>query len=142
MKLPWWLEPMGTPPASSSDSDSPPMTRLNPPPAPTTLTWIVDRRPTAADAHRGSVEVLLESDEVGIGRWQDAVSGCWKHFPWAHCPGWSEPEVLVPSDRELGPWVAEFAKGNAAGDSDCSSNVLFIATRTAEWIAKQRKRGQ
>jgi len=140
MKLPWWLEPMGTRPASITNVDTPPMTRLNPPPAPTTLTWIVDRRPTAADAFGKHVEILLEGGEIGIGRWQDAApGGCWANRPWAHCPDWSEPEVLIPPEETLAQWVQQFAAGNAAGAPGCSSIVTFIATCTAEWTANQRK---
>jgi hypothetical protein len=148
VKLPWWLAPNGRPPAEiwagptapSLPPNPTPVTKLNPPPAPTTLTWIVDRRPTAVDAFDEHVEIMLEGGLIGIGRWQDAApGGCWANYPWAHCPNWSEPEVLIPDQEQLNHWVRQFSVGNAADKPDCTSIVTFIATRTAEWIAEQRK---
>lgn len=142
MKLPWWLEPMGTRPASITNADSPPVTKLNPPPAPTTLAWIDSRRPTAADAMPdGEVQYLIGGTIIGLAKWHHIAAQA-NMDPWTHCPGWSEPEVPVPSDKELTQWVGEFITGNAAGKSDCASIVAFIAKRTPEWIAEQRKRGQ
>jgi hypothetical protein len=118
------------------------VTKLNPPPAPTTLTWIVDRRPTAADGFEGRhVEVLCDG-WIGITDWKNAATGAYRCRPWAHCPDWSEPEVLVPDSDQLETWTREFAQGNAKGREDCASIVDFIAKHTAHWIAAQRKRAQ
>lgn len=48
--------------------------------------------------------------------------------------------VPIPSKEDLQGWVQEFTLGNAAGDPDCVSIVDFIARRTAEWVAAQRKK--
>lgn len=151
MKLPWWLAPNGKPPAdwAAGPSAAPqpldlsPVTKLNPPPPPTTLHWIADRRPTAADALDGNIQVLTKDRLVGITSLRYLLpGGCWADCPWTHCLGWGEPVVLVPSKEDLQDWVKEFALGNAAGDPDCLSIVDFIARRTAEWTAAQRTRTQ
>ncbi|MEB3319338.1 MAG: hypothetical protein VKI63_00165 [Cyanobium sp.] len=119
------------------------MTKLNPLPPPTTFHWIVERRPTAADALDGNIQVLIQEGFVGITSLEYLLpGGCWANCAWAHCPGWKEPEVLVPSGDHLKKWAVVFSLGNAKGDPDCASIVEFIAQRTAEWIAAQRKRGQ
>lgn len=89
----------------------------------------------------GEVQYLIDGKIIGLSKWYIIASNS-AMVPWAHCPGWSEPEKLVPDDHLLDVWTREFTAGNAAGRKDCASIVTFIATRTAEWIANQRKRGQ